>query len=177
MDTTFMLAFVLPIVLGTVILVTGGVLWYLNSRRSKRGGEVETADWQVTGGKVLAAHLGEHETRLSDKHGTHVDITFEPVVEYIYTVNAVEYHGSKVFPGGDSDFGKDEAQEIIDKYPPNSYAPVRYNPESPEASSLEEHSPHVTHHLLVAAQTMIALGIGVCCFTSFMIFILLGRIR
>jgi hypothetical protein len=176
-NITFILAFVLPIVLGTMILVTGGVLWFLNSRRSKRGGEVETEDWQMTGGKILAAHLGEHETRRTDKHGTHVDITFEPVVEYVYTIDNVEHHGSKVFPGEDSDFGQEEAQGIIDKYPLNSYAPVRYNPENPAESSLEEHSPHTTHRLLVAAQTMIALGIGICCFTSFMIFILLGRIR
>ena len=132
MNTIFMLAFVLPIVLGTVILATGSALLIWNSRHSKRDGQVEADDWPMAGGKILAAHLGEHETRHSDSHGTHVDITYEPVVEYVYTIDNAEYHGSKVFPGGDSDFGQAEAQEIIDRYPLNSYAPVRYDPENPE---------------------------------------------
>ena len=177
MNTIFMLAFVLPIILGTVILVTGSALWIWNSRHSKHDGQVDADDWSMAGGKILAAHLGEHETRHSDSHGTHVDITYEPVVEYIYTIDNAEYHGSKVFPGEDSDFGQAEAQEIIDRYPLNSYAPVRYDPENPSNSSLETHSPHVTHRLLIAAQSLIALGIGVCCFTFFMMFILIGRIR
>jgi hypothetical protein len=175
MNINFMLAFVLPIVLGTVILVTGGVLLTLNSRRSKRSGDIETEDWQIAGGKILAAHLGEHEVTPADKSGG-AGITYEPVVEYVYAVNNVEFHGSKVFPGGDSDFGQVEAKSIIDKYPLNSYAPVRYDPENPANSSLEAHSPHDTHRLLVAGQTLIALGIGVCCFTFFMMFILVGKI-
>jgi hypothetical protein len=177
MNNIFMLAFVLPVILGVVILVTGGLLLALNSRRNNQKGQVETEDWEMAGGKVLASHLGEHESRRTDKHGTHVDITYEPVVEYIYSVDNVEYHGSKVFPNDDSDFGQSEAQAIIDKYPLNSYAPVRYDPQNPSASSLEAHSPHTTHHLLVAGQSLLALGIGVCCFTSFMMFILVGRIR
>jgi len=177
MDTTFVLAFVLPFVLGAAILVTGGVLFLLNSRRSQKAGAVETEDWHTTGGKILAARLGEHENRHNDKQGTHIDITYEPVVEYIYTVDNTEYHGSKVFPSGDSDFGQAEAQAFIDKYPVNSFAPVRYDPQSPSVSSLESHSPHATHRLLVAAQSLTALGIGVCCFTVFMMFILVGRIR
>lgn len=177
MNTIFMLAFVLPIVLGVVILAAGGLLYLMHSRRSKRSGEVETAEWETTGGKILAAHLGEHEARRNDKHGTHIDITYEPVVDYVYTVGDVEYHGSKVFPGSDSDFGKDEAQAIIDRYPANAFAPVRYDPENPASSSLEAQSPHSTHRLLVAAQTLIALGIGVCCFTFFMMFILVGKIQ
>jgi hypothetical protein len=176
MDTTFMLAFVLPIVLGTVILVTGVVLLSLNSRRSRRSVDVETEDWQIAGGKILAAHLGEHEVNPGEKSGTGAGIAYEPVVEYVYTVNNVEFHSSKVFPGGDSDFGQVEAKSIIDKYPLNSYAPVRYDPGNPANSSLEAHSPHDTHRLLVAGQTLIALGIGVCCFTFFMMFILVGKI-
>ena len=60
----------------------------------------------MAGGKILAAHLGEHETRHSDSHGTHVDITYEPVVEYVYTIDNAEYHGSKVFPGEDLDLAR-----------------------------------------------------------------------
>jgi Protein of unknown function (DUF3592) len=176
-DTTFILAFVVPIVLGTVILAIGGALLFWNSRRTKRGGKVETQDWQTTGGKVLAAHLEEHSAPSGDKPDAPVIKTYEPVVEYVYTVSGVEYHGSKVFPGGDSDFGQEEAQDITDRYPLNSYALVRYDPQNPSASSLEEHSPHSTHYLLVAAQSLIALGIGVCCFTFFMMFILVGRFQ
>jgi hypothetical protein len=176
MDTLYLLAFVLPIVLGIVILLTGGGLLLWNSRRNKRAGNVEAEDWLTTGGKILAGHLGEHENRWADKQGKHIDITYEPVVEYVYTVDNVEYQGSKVFPGADSDFGEAEAQEIIDRYPLNSYVPVRYDPENPSSSSLETHSPHTRHRLLVAAQTLIALGTGVCCFTFFMMFILVGNI-
>ena len=177
MDTTFILAFIVPIVLGTVILAVGGALLFWNSRRSKRGGKVETEDWLTTGGKVLASHLEEHDSRPGDKPDAPAVKTYEPMVEYVYTVDGTEYHSSKVFPGGDSNFDQAEAQSVIDKYPLNSYAPVRYDPQNPSASSLEEHPPHTTHYLLVAAQSLIVLGIGVCCFTFFMMFILVGRFQ
>lgn len=177
MSNIFALAFVLPIVLGTLILATGGVLWLVNSRRSNRVGQVETKDWSTTGGKVLGSHVGEHEIRQGDKSDAPIVKTFEPVVEYVYSVGGSEYHGSKVFPAGDSDFGQAEAQAIIDRYPANSYAPVRYDPQNPAVSSLESHSPHETHYLLVVAQSLLLLGIGVCCFTFFMMIILVGRIQ
>jgi hypothetical protein len=177
MDTKIVLFFfVIPVGLGTLILVVGGVLLLIDARKNKNKSEVETDDWITSGGKILSARIEEHEARHSDTHGMHVDITYEPVLDYVYMVDNVEHHGNKVFPGESDNLGQKAAQEILEKYPVNSYAPVRYNPQDPSVSSLEEHPFHQSNRTRLAGQVLVAFGICVCCFTTFMLFLLIGRV-
>ena len=72
--------------------------------------------------------------------------------------------------------GLDAAHEILKKYPVNSYAPVRYNPNDPAESALMSHPEH-PDILLMAGYLFTGFGVLVCCFTSAMAFIVLGGIR
>ena len=176
MDTTFVMYFVVPVSLGSVIFLVGAVLLVIDSRKNKKRDNVETEDWSTTGGKILSVRIDEHESPRSDKNGTHVDITYEPIVDFVYVVDNVEHHGNKVFPGESANLGQKTAQEILDKYPVNSYVPVRYNPRDPSVSSLEEHQFQSSNRVLLAGRVLVAFGICVCCFTTFMLFILVGNV-
>ncbi|MEW5938715.1 MAG: DUF3592 domain-containing protein [Chloroflexota bacterium] len=176
MDTTFVLYFVVPFSLGALFFLGGGILLLINSRKNKGESDDETEGWLMTGGKILAARIEEQESKTSDASGTHIDISYEPIVEYAYNVNGVEYRGNKVFPGKSDSLGQQKAQEFMEKYPVNAYAPVRYDPKDPANSSLEEHGFHRPNRLLLAGQVLLAFGIMVCCFTSFMLFLLIGRV-
>jgi hypothetical protein len=176
MNTTFVLYFVVPSLLGTGILLIGVILLAVASRSRKKSGEVEVGDWPLTGGKILTSRLDQHETRKDDKSGTHVDINYEPVVEYVYTVKDVEYRGNKVFPGESIYFSQSAAQEILDQHQQNLYVPVRYNPDDPSVSSLEKR-PEGTNYFHMIGLVLTSFGILACCFTSFMTFVIMGGIR
>lgn len=175
MDTKYILYFVVPSVIGTCILLIGVILLIIAARKKKKADQGETGDWVTTGGKVTAAHLEKHEAQKNDKRGTHIDITYEPVVEYRYTVDNVEYTGNKFFPGESTYFSESEAQELLGQHPLNSFVPIHYNPEDPSVSSLEERSQD-SNVVYLAGWTLTAFGICVCCFTSFMIFLIVGQV-
>jgi hypothetical protein len=164
MDTKFLLYFVVPLSLGIIITVAGAVLLFVESRKRSKDGEIDIADWLSTGGKVTSAKLGKR----------HDDDTYEPIIKYVYSVEGTEYHGSKVFPHQSHPLSKKEtAQDIIDRYPANSYVSVRYNPEKPSDSALEA-TPHPMNYAVIAGWILSGFGITSCCFTSFMAFIIFG---
>ena len=163
MDNRFLLYFVVPLSLGIVITLAGAILLFINSRRKPKAGEVNIEDWATIGGQVTAARLGERQS----------DNMYEPIVEYVYTVNDVQYHGNKVFPGINTSSKKDTAQEILDHHPVNTYVPVRYNPQNPSESALEER-PHPMNFIALAGWVLMGFGVCACCFTAFMAFVIFG---
>jgi hypothetical protein len=176
MDTRFVLYFVVPVVGGTVILLAGLIFLFIDNRKKKKNGDVETGEWETTGGKIIASHLERHEARKDDKTGTHIDINYEPIIEYVYTVKNEEYRSNKVFPGDHIYFSEKDAQQILDEHPLNMYMPVKYNPEDPNISSLENR-PHATDYVHVLALVFTSFGALVCCFTTFMTFIVMGKYK
>jgi len=176
MDIRFVLYFVVPVILGAVILVAGAIFLVIDSRRKKQAGDVETGDWETTGGKIIASHLEQHEARKDDQTGTHIDINFEPIIEYVYTVNNQEYRSNKVFPGDHIYFSQKAAQEILNEHPLNMYMPVKYMPDDPSVSSLENR-PGGTNYMHVFGLVFTSFGVLVCCFTTFMTFIVMGRYK
>ena len=175
MDIMFVLYFIVPVILGAVILLVGIIILFVDSHRKKKAGAVETSDWGTTGGKITSAHLEQHEERKDDASGTHIDIGYEPVVEYVYTVDGQEYRSNNVFPGENIYFSKSNAQEILDEHPINKYVPVSYDPDDPATSSLEPRPEGVNYFHLIGL-VLTSFGVLVCCFTSFMAFILIGKI-
>jgi hypothetical protein len=163
MDTRFLLYFVLPLSLGMVITLVGAILLLINSRKKPKAGEIDIGEWSTTGGQVRSARLGERQT----------DDTYEPVVEYVYTVNAAQYHGNKIFPGPNAGSKKEAAQGILDKHPVNMYVPVRYNPNDPSESALEA-QPHPMNYIALGGWVLTAFGVCTCCFTAFMTFVIFG---
>jgi hypothetical protein len=175
MDPKFVMGFLIPLVIGILVLVAGVYFWISADRRRKKVGEIDIGDWETTGGKVLGTSVEERESRQNDRTGIHIDISYEPVVDYVYVVKDVELHGNKVFAGKSEKLDQKASQEIINKYPLNSYVAVRYNPENPSESAL---MPHLDHpdYIQLAGYLLTAFGISVCCFTTFMIFIMVGNI-
>jgi hypothetical protein len=176
MDARFVLYFVVPIVLGFVILLAGVVLVSVAGRRRKRAGEIDITDWGITGGKVLSARMEERETPGAGKDGAQTQTTYSPVVDYVFAVQDVEHHGNTVFAGNDEGLARAAAQEILDQYPPNSYVPVRYNPENLAESALMPH-PHRPDYVWMAGLLFTGFGFSVCCFTMLMSFIIVGGIQ
>jgi hypothetical protein len=175
MTTEFVLRFVIPVVAGVVILLAGIISLAVDSRRKKTIVPVETQGWETTGGKIISVRLEQHEVRREDTAGVHLDINYEPIIEYVYTVKDIEYRSNHVFPGDHVYFGQAAAQEILDQHRLNSYTPVKYNPEDPAMSSLENR-PDGENYVRLAGLVFTSLGVMVCCFSMFMVLIfVVGR--
>ena len=160
MDRTFLLYFVLPVIIGVLVLVLGVILWIVAARRKKKIGEIEIGDWETTGGKILSSRVEKRESQVDHKKGTLIDITY----------------GNSVFPGISEKFDEKASQEILNKYPLNTYVPVRYNPDDPSVSALMPHPGH-PDYIQMAGYLLTGFGLSVCCFTSFMAFIIVGNIK
>jgi Protein of unknown function (DUF3592) len=163
MNTTFMLYFVIPLSLGIVITLAGVIFLFVDSRRNKKTGRVDIESWLMTGGKVTSSRLSERQA--SD--------TYEPIIEYVYVVNDVEYHGNKIFPGENTGSKLSNAQEILNNHPMNTYVPVRYNPQNPAESALEA-QPQRTNFITLAGWTLTGFGVCTFCFTTFMLLVVFG---
>ena len=120
--------------------------------------------------------MEKRESQVDHKKGTLIDITYEPIVDYVYVVKDVEHHGNSVFPGISEKFDEKASQEILNKYPLNTYVPVRYNPDDPSVSALMPHPGH-PDYIQMAGYLLTGFGLSVCCFTSFMAFIIVGNIK
>ena len=171
MDRTFVLYFVVPVALGAGILLAGAILLMVASLRRRRSGEVDVDDWETAGGKVLSAKVKKRKAAQGES-----DSSYEPIVEYVYVVGDVERRGNKVFFGGGEKMSQADAEAILEKYPANSYVPVRYNPDNHAESALMSH-PERPSYVLMGGYLFTSFGIAVCCFTSFMFVIILGGVR
>ena len=163
MDTRFFLYFVVPLSLGIVITLVGAILLFVDSRRNKKTSQTDDGDWATIGGKITAAHLGDRQA----------GDTYEPIIEYTYIVDNVEYQGNHIFPSGNASSKLDDAQEILDRHPVNTYVPIRYNPQTPNASALEP-QPQQTNIIRLAGWVLTGFGICTCCFTTFMVLVIFG---
>jgi hypothetical protein len=166
----------IPVIAGVIILLAGIIFLAIDSRKKKKEAEVETHHWKTTGGKIIASRLERHETSREDAKGVHLDINYEPVIEYVYNVKDVEYRSNKVFPGENIYFGQAVAQDIIDHHRLNSYVPVKYNPEDPNMSSLENR-PEEENYIRLTGLVFTAFGVMVCCFSIFMALLAMGQYK
>ena len=175
MDKTFVLYFLIPSVAGSFFLILGFIFWRIALGRRENSGVVVIDDWEKTGGKILSSRVERRESQRTDETGIHIDITFEPIVEYVYVVKEVEYQGSKVFPDYVEKMSEASANEIAQGYPTNSYVQVRYNPNEPAESALLPHPDHASYTMMTA-YVLVGFGASVCCFTTFMALIIVGGI-
>ena len=176
MDTTFVLYFVVPVILGVVILLAGGIFLTIDARRKKKDGQVDIYDWASTGGKINSVKLNKHEAQKEDTKGLHIDINYEPFIEYSYTVNDVEYHSNKVFAEEHAYFSQKDAQAILDQHPVNTYVKVKYDPKDPSISAIEQLEEN-TSNFRIFGLVLTSFGFMVCCFISFIGIIVLLKIR
>ncbi len=176
MDPTFAFYFLLPVIFGVVISVMGVVFLFIDSRRKKESGQIEIEDWDTTGGKIIATRINEVEVPKDNTSGVIINHNFEPIIEYVYTVKDAEYHGNRLFPGDHIYFSEPIALRILKDHPLNMYVPVKYNPDNPSESSLEKR-PEGTNYIYLIGLIGTSFGVLVCCFTTVMIFLIMGKYK
>lgn len=170
MDKFFAFYFVLPISVGVAISLAGWILLAIDARRKMKIEGAESQTWEATGGKVVEVHM----EKCDEGQGNSTPV-LKPVVEYVYSVNETEYSGKIIFPQTCDKAGPEAANEFIERFPLNAYVPIRYNPDEPSVSRLEEKKRH-SNRVRFIGLLCTYFGISVCCFTSFMAFVILGNI-
>ena len=134
----------LMLVLVPAILALVGAWMIFSSIRTRRDAE-RAATWPTAPGTVTSAEMQIHRSHNSRTHTT--TTTYEPRVEYTYTVMGTPYSGKRVCFGLRS-FAHDKAQAILDRYPAGQAVPVYYNTENPADSVLDLAAPNTTTTLV-----------------------------
>jgi hypothetical protein len=130
---------ILMIVLPVIFLVVGA--WMIFSALRARQAAERAATWPSIAGVVTAAEMIEHRHRNSKTHT--VSYTYEPKVEYSYTVLGTAYAGKKVSYGPQS-YARGKAEQIMARYPLGQQVSVFYNTENPADSVLDPAAPNTT---------------------------------
>jgi len=119
----FVFSFVF-LLLGVVFLIIGVVA----TRRSKTA-----LTWPVIPGAILRTDVVRHEDTDSDGIAS---VSFEPLVEYQYSLMGQAYTGKRIAFGANR-FNYKKALEIVSRYPVGAQVNVHYNPEKLKDAVLE----------------------------------------
>jgi hypothetical protein len=110
---------------------------------------------------VLKVEVKEHADIDEDSSGS---TSYEPVVEYQYTVQNQQYTGRRIAFGANR-FGHSQARSAVARYPVGSTVQVRYNPEKPQEAVLEARASGATIFMVVGI-ILLVIGIASCCLTG-----------
>jgi hypothetical protein len=157
------MAFV-PLVLGLILGLIGAA-FVIVSVRARRKAE-ESIRWPTTEGKVISSGVREHTDIDDETH--HIRRSYEPAVEYGYSVGGTPLSGRKVSFGATS-FDRKTAHEVVSRYPSGATVAVHYNPTKPSEAVLETKASGGAI-FLVAGIAMLALSVGSFCFSFFLMF-------
>jgi len=122
------------------ILALVGALMLFSSVRARKAAE-RAATWPSILGLVTSAELVTHRHHNSKSHVT--TYTYEPKVEYSYTVLGTPYTGKRLAYGPAS-YARNKADEIMARYPQGQSVSVYYNTEDPAESVLDPAAPNTT---------------------------------
>ena len=123
-------------VLGIVFLVIA-----LVSRQKAQASQ----SWPTAAAKVLASEVKQHVSPDSDQQ---TQSSYEPVVEYSYSVGQQTYTSRRIAYGANS-FGLGQAQTMIARYPVGSAVTAHYNPANPAEAVLETKAAGATLFLIL----------------------------
>ena len=106
------------------IVATVGLLFvrYGHSQRERAKASLE---WPVVQGRIISSEITSH----TDEDGT----TYSADIEYVYTVEGIEYQANTVVLGGHS-YG---AHGAVSRYPLGKTVSVSYDPGKPKRAVLE----------------------------------------
>ena len=103
--------------------------------------------WSTAAARVLASEVSEHASHDSDNQ---TQFSYEPVVEYSYTVGQQTYTSRRIAYGANS-FGRGQAQKMIERYLVGSAVTARYNPANPAEAVLETQAAGATLFLILGS--------------------------
>jgi hypothetical protein len=107
----------------------------------------EAKSWPSVRGQVVASRVSEYTETKEGRTSTH----YRPEVEYAYTVNGREYHGTQIKLGMTVEGGRGYAERIVAKYAPGSAVEVHYDPKNIGKAALENPSGAAWGILVIAA--------------------------
>ncbi len=131
-----------------VILILVGLLFvaigFFLSLRAKAA-----AKWPTAPGIMLKSELAERTTKTrTNDHQIRTYTSYEPVVEYQYTVNGEVLTGKRL-AFGLTRLPLEKAQEYLNKFPVSAQVPVYYNPRQVKDSRLEVTAAAATPQLII----------------------------
>jgi len=153
MDTASIVFLVLGVifgVLGAIFLIVG-----IRSRNKAKA----SLQWPVAQGVVLSSTVIEHQDYDEDDHRT--SISYEPVVQYRYSVGGQDFSGNKLAFGANR-FDSGRAQGMANQYPAGATVNVHYNPNNPGEAVIETKAAGGTLFLIIGI-VFLVIGLAGCC--------------
>jgi Protein of unknown function (DUF3592) len=148
---------IIGIVAGFIFALVGVILlaFAIASRRKA----LRAKNWPVTQGVILSSEVREHQN--IDAADEQSSTSYEPIVQYSYTINDVPYKASRIAYGANQ-FDRSTAQARVNLYLPGSPVSVHYNPVDPQETVLDPEA-NGSQAFLIIGMVFAALGLSVCC--------------
>lgn len=133
---------VILILVGLLFVIIGFILTLRAKAASK---------WPTTTGVMLKSELVERTTKQrTSNHQIRTYTSYEPLVEYQYTVDGQNLTGKRL-AFGLTRLPLEKAQELVKKYPVGAQVPVYYNPRKVKDSRLEVTAAAAAPQLIIGA--------------------------
>ncbi len=139
----------IPIFIGIFLFVFGlifGLVGFISKRRA-----AASLQWPTASGQIISSVI--HTSTSTDSDGAS-STTYEPKVEYTYTIMGSPISGRRIaFGAMGSDYAS--AQKVLAAYPVGTAVTVYYNPEKPADSVLENKARGGTVFLILGIVFMV----------------------
>lgn len=135
----------ISIIVGVVFIGFGLIFLLVSLLQMKKA--KAAASWPVTTGVVLTSSLAERRSHNSKTH--HTTITYEPKVQYEYSLMGQKFSGNRVTFGYAS-YDRTTAENKIAPYPQGGTVQVHYDPDDPSKAVLEPKAAGGTSSIVVA---------------------------
>ena len=122
----------LMIIVGVVFLIIGLVLLVVGISQGKKAKDAEA--WPTTQGVMLSSGLKENRHYDSETHRT--SVTYEPQVQYQYSIMGQTYQGDHL-AFGKASYNYNTAAKKIAPYAQGANVVVHYDPADPSKAVLE----------------------------------------
>ncbi len=140
------------ILVGVVFLLIGLVLLVVGISQGRKAKAAEA--WPTVPGTILSSGLQEKRHYDSDTHRT--SVTYEPQVQYEYSLMGTVYQGSSL-SFGKASYNYSTANKKIAPYPQGASVTVHYDPADPSKAVLETKSAGGTF-LIIMGVFFMAIG-------------------
>lgn len=122
---------------GTLFFAAGGLLILASSWSYQRQAKA-TVQWPVVIGRIASSEVESFRERVgSARSGTRTTL-YKAVIEYVYVVDGLEYHASRIAIGPYVATGSQaRAAAQVAKYPVESAVEVHYDPQNPANAVLD----------------------------------------
>ena len=147
-----------------LVLVLGGLgaAAVIAGRRAQQKAQ-SSQRWPTVPGTVKTSSINQHKHTRSDAEGDFdLYYTYDPVVEYEYSVLGQTLTGRRWTFGSNSFDRQVKARVVVDRYPLGASITVHYNPENPEEATLETAAGGTNAFVIVGA-VFIGLAVLGCC--------------